>query len=142
MSLGWEPDDVIAVINRFNEEYGEEALEIVEKALAASAYEWGKERSKEDYPEINPKNFIKHFKDNPDEEMEFLVELDKSATIITKKCRVAEVFTELNSMDIGFRFKCSQDYKIAEGYDKEMKLEIVKCLMKGDDCCIHKYTKG
>lgn len=141
MSLGWDPDDVIAVIDRLEKEYGESALKIIEEALAFSAQEWGKKIRKKDEPEINPKKFVEHFKNNPHEEMEFVVESDKKATIITKKCRIAEVFKELNNLEKGFRFKCAQDYYIAKGYDEGMELEIKKCLMKGDHCCIHQYTK-
>lgn len=141
MSLGWEPDDVIEVIKNLDKRYGEEALKIVEKSLEQSAFNWGKKIRKRDIPNINPRNFVEHFRDNPDEEMEFIIESDNSAKIITRKCRIAEVFKELGYMDIGYRFKCAQDYKIAEGYDKNMKLEIQSCLMKGDNCCIHKYTK-
>lgn len=141
MSLGWEPDDIVAIVNGLDERYGEEALQIVEDALGFSAYQWGQELRENDCPDLSPENFINNFKDSVDEEMEFIVDNDGTATIITKKCRVAEVFKELDSTEIGFRFKCAQDFKIAEGYDSEMKLEIPKCLMRGDSCCQHIYTK-
>lgn len=38
--------------------------------------------------------------------MDVIVKSDNSAKIITKKCRIAEVFEELGSMDIGYRFTC------------------------------------
>ncbi|AZO94917.1 hypothetical protein GM661_07490 [Iocasia frigidifontis] len=141
MSSGWEADDVISVIDSLKQNYGEEALEIVEKALYKSAYDYGKELRENDYPNINPSNYVKHFLENDSEEIEVILDSKNKAIIKTNKCMIADIFQSLGRPEIGSRFKCKQDFAIAKGYDQNMELIISKSFMQEDDCCIHEYVK-
>jgi len=54
------------------------------------------------------------------------------------KCRWAEIFTELEAMDIGKWF-CDADPIIVKAFNPKIKFERTKTLMDGDDCCDHLF---
>jgi len=49
---GWEPDDIVQIINDIKK-CNKEVLEIIDKALEKTALELGKKYSYKDYPNIN-----------------------------------------------------------------------------------------
>ena len=139
MSYGWEPDDVVSVIEHLNDKYGQEALDIIKEALFLSAAAWGKELAQKESNGTSPKTFIRNFTEGPKATSTIIEEDDNHAIIETTKCRSCEIFKELGKLEIGYQSKCLQDYGIIYGYNQNINLTIEKCMMKGDRSCIHHY---
>ncbi len=138
MCYGWEPDDIVQIIVDIKK-YNGEALETINKALEKTALELGKRYRDKDYPNINLSNFISRFYTKDSEDVKLLQNKPNEKLMETRKCKIFEIFKELKQTDIGFQYKCRQDYFIIKGYNKSYSLKIEKCLMKGDNCCIHHY---
>ena len=142
MCYGWEPDDIVLIITNLHKNKENNALEIINKSLEETALELGKTYKDKDYPNINLKSFISHIININNENIEIIKNELNEIIIETKYCKIYEIFKSLNCLDIGFQYKCRQDYFILNGYDKTSVLTIEKCLMKGDKCCIHHYIKN
>ena len=142
MATCWEPDDVINIITALNEKFGEQALEIIDKALNKSAFQFGKELAAKDLNNTSPKAFVKHFTDDPNSHVRIIEEDENYVTIETNKCRLYEIFKDLKNEKIGYRFKCKQDFALLKGYDSKIDLKNEKNMMLGDQTCIHRYTKS
>lgn len=141
MDLGWEPDDVAAVVDELRATFGEEALSAVDRALARTASAFGRSLRQRDHGETSPDRFVQHFVGEPAGPSAVLEASDQHAVLRTTRCPIAEVFRGMGRPEVGYRFKCQQDFHIASGYDPSMELQIRKCLMTGDDACIHEYRK-
>jgi molybdopterin converting factor small subunit len=141
MCYGWEPDDIVQIITDLRENNEKNSLEIIGKALEKTALELGSKYRSEDYPNTNLFNFISRFYSNNDQNISLIKNESNEAIMETKKCKIFEIFKTLRQTDIGFQYKCRQDYFMIKGYDNSFILNIKKCLMKGDECCIHHYLK-
>jgi hypothetical protein len=140
MCYGWEPDDIVQIIIDIKK-HDKKNLEIIDKALEKTALELGKKYKRNDHPKINLSNFISHFYNEKDENITLLQNKPNEIIMETRRCKIYEIFKELKQTDIGFQYKCRQDYFIVKGYNNTFTLRIEKCLMKGDACCIHHYIK-
>jgi hypothetical protein len=141
MNHGWEPDDVIAVVDHLERRFGSAALESLDEALAGSAAAWGREIAASEQGPTSPLAFTSHFTSGPHASCRLIDSGDDHATMETAACRIFDIFKELGRPEVGYRFKCAQDYSIIKGYDETIGLEIRKCMMKGDDVCIHRYRR-
>ena len=141
MNNGWEPDEVISVVDNIKQIFGEPGLKAIEDALNQSAFNWGKELAQMDNNDISPIGFVSHFTQNPKEPIRIIEQGPDFAVIETTKCRPCEIFRELNRSDVGYRFKCMQDYSIIRGYDVSITLQVEQVMMNGGTICIHRYTK-
>jgi hypothetical protein len=139
MCYGWEPDDIVQIITDLKEKNERNSLEIIVKSLEKTALELGKRYRDKDYPNINLSNFISRFYSNDDENVSLIKNEPNEIIMETKKCKIFEIFNMLKQTDIGFQYKCRQDYFMIKGYDNSYILKIEKCLMKGDECCIHHF---
>ena len=139
MSYGWEPDDVVSVIEHLKNKYGREALDIIKEALFLSAAAWGKELAQKESNGTSPKTFIHNFKEGPKATSTIIEEDDSHAIIETTKCRSYEIYKELGKLEIGYQYKCLQDHGTINGYNPKINLTIEKCMMKGDRSCIQHY---
>ena len=140
MCYGWEPDDVVQIINDLKKENEENSLKIIGESLEKTAFELGRRYRKKDHPVINLSNYTSRFCNK--EDVTLLKNEQNEVIMETKKCKIFEIFNMLKETEIGFYYKCRQDYYMIKGYDDSCTLEIEKCLMKGDECCIHHYTKN
>ena len=141
MSAGWEPDDVVAVIDTLAKRFGESALQAVDFALSQSAAAWGRELAAADNHQTTPQRFVAHFTSGPQPESCLIESGEDSATIETARCSPYNIFKQLGRLDVGYRFKCSQDPSIIAGYDAGITLEVQSCMMTGDKTCIHRYSR-
>jgi hypothetical protein len=141
MNHGWEPDDVVAVVDRLERRFGSSALETLDEALVDSAAAWGREIAASEQGPTSPLAFTSHFTSGPHAACRLIDSGADHATIETASCRVFEIFKELGRQEVGYRFKCMQDYSIINGYDPTIGLEIRKCMMTGDAVCVHRYFR-
>jgi hypothetical protein len=139
MCYGWEPDDIVQIIVDLQKNNEGRALEIINRSLEKTAFQLGRQYRDKDYPHISLSKYVSRFCNN-------MADIMKSETneiiMKTKKCSIFEIFSMLNQTEIGFQYKCRQDYFMLKGYDDSCLLMIEKCLMKGDECCIHHYIKN
>jgi hypothetical protein len=139
MCYGWEPDDIVQIITNLIKDNETNSLKIIDESLEKTAFELGKRYRDRDYPNINLSNYVTRFCNS--EDVSLLKNEPNEIIMKTGKCRIFEIFNMLGQTEIGFQYKCRQDYFMLKGYDNSYTLEIEKCLMKGDECCIHHYKK-
>ena len=137
MCYGWEPDDIVQIITDLRKDNETNSLRKIDESLEKTAFELGKRYRDKDSPNVNLKNYVTRFCDSEDTSL--LKNEPNEIIMETKKCKIFEIFNMLGQTEIGFQYKCRQDYFILKGYDNSYTLEIEKCLMKGDDCCIHHF---
>ena len=65
-----------------------------------------------------------------------LEDTDKRQAYCFTRCMWAEVFAELDALDIGF-WLCEGDASMASASDPAIGFQRTKTLMEGDDCCDH-----
>ncbi|MBN2353686.1 MAG: L-2-amino-thiazoline-4-carboxylic acid hydrolase [Spirochaetales bacterium] len=141
MCYGWEPDDIIQIISDLRESEESKSLEIIERALEKTAIQLGEKYRSEDYPHISLQNVVQRLFTEENAHGSRVIDTKDEIVMRTEKCRIFEVFKELNGTDIGYRYKCRQDYFMVKGYDRSIRLEIEKCLMRGDNCCLHHFIQ-
>jgi hypothetical protein len=139
MCYGWEPDDIVQIITDLQKNNEKDPLEIIDTALEKTAFELGKRYRNKDHPHVNLSNYILRWYSDDDENVALIKNEPNEIIMKTKKCKIFEIFNTLKQTDIGFRYKCRQDYFIIKGYGNSFALKIEKCLMKGDECCIHHF---
>jgi hypothetical protein len=69
--------------------------------------------------------------------------LDKAprkGTLKMTQCLFAKTFVEAKAADIGYAAICNADFAVTEEFNPKIILTRDKCLMKGDDCCLFKYS--
>jgi hypothetical protein len=54
-------------------------------------------------------------------------------------CIWVQAYREMDAMDIGFLWECTSDFTMAKVLSSDVKLEMPKCMMLGDDECIWGY---
>lgn len=69
---------------------------------------------------------------------EVLKESDNEFVVKSTECLWAKTFLDRNAGDIGYASICYGEIGYAKGYNS--KLEMVKNLMLGDDCCLKRYS--
>ena len=62
---------------------------------------------------------------------------DQVAYLFTR-CMWAEIFRELNAADIGI-WICEGDDPAVRSYNPNLRCELTKILMRGDECCNHRF---
>ena len=65
-----------------------------------------------------------------------LEDTDKRQAYCFTRCMWAEVFAELDALDIGF-WLCEGDAPTASAFNPAIGFQRTKTLMEGDDCCDH-----
>ena len=141
MCYGWEPDDIIQIITDLKKDNETRSLKIIDEALEKTAFELGKKYRDEDYPNVNLSNYVSRFCNN-DENVSLIKSEPNEIIMKTIECKIFKIFNMLKQTEIGFQYKCRQDYFILKGYDNSYVLTIEKCLMKGDESCVHHYIKN
>jgi hypothetical protein len=141
MSVGWEPDDMIAIVHELCQACGEPALLAVERALARTAAAFGRVLRDRDGERACPEQYARRFANDPRESCTVLEASSTRAVLRTTRCPLADAFRALGRPEVGYRFKCSQDFHVATGYDPTMRLTIPKCLMRGEGECIHEFER-
>ena len=56
-----------------------------------------------------------------------------------KRCRYAEMYTEMGLGHIGHLLSCNRDGAFCEGYDRRLKLERTQTIMSGAEHCDFRY---
>ncbi len=56
------------------------------------------------------------------------------------ECLTATVFREADAAHIGYAAVCHADFALPEGFNPKIRLVRTKTLMKGHDCCNHRYV--
>jgi len=73
---------------------------------------------------------------------EFVEDTEKAAEIKVTECLWAKTFREANAADIGYAAVCHGDFAYAPAFNPKMKMIRTKTLMRGHDCCNHRYVMG
>jgi hypothetical protein len=60
--------------------------------------------------------------------------------IRVSQCLWAKTFRAENAADIGYAAICHPDYLSSTTYNPKMQLKRTKTLMRGDDCCNHRWV--
>lgn len=56
-------------------------------------------------------------------------------------CPYATRMRELGAADLGFAYYCAYDVGFCQGLDPTIRFTRTRTLMKGDDCCDHRYER-
>jgi L-2-amino-thiazoline-4-carboxylic acid hydrolase len=56
-------------------------------------------------------------------------------------CRYAQLYKELGEPELGFLLVCSADFRMAEGFDPDIKLTRTQTIMQGASHCDFRYKR-
>ena len=71
---------------------------------------------------------------------EIVEESESVLEIRVSECLWAKTFREADASEIGYAAICNPDFAMASAYNPKIKLLRTKTLMKGNDCCDHRYV--
>jgi L-2-amino-thiazoline-4-carboxylic acid hydrolase-like protein len=63
------------------------------------------------------------------------------STSTSPGCRYAQLYKELGEPELGFLLVCSADFRMAEGFDPDIKLTRTQTIMQGASHCDFRYKR-
>ena len=130
------------LIKSFIEEFGRDR---VEKILSETIVELAREQGVELAAEFG--TTVESFAESlqfwqQDGAMEIEIK-EKSETRFdfdVKRCRYAELYSDLGIQDLGAILSCNRDFALIEGFNPSAKLERKDTIMAGNPCCTFRYS--
>jgi hypothetical protein len=138
-----EPKKLIALLDKYEREFGPEAEQRVLEIIAENTRKlWTEiaEERKGEGDDIGVQGILETlWKSFERVGGEFTVErTEDSAQIHCTRCPMADTYRKIGKPEYGMIFHCSTDPHIVAGFNPEMEFSITKNLMI-DDCCNHYY---
>lgn len=135
---------VTAIINAFIVELGkEETLRILAGAIEKDAIKSGKELA-EYYKGNSMRALASLVKElwcyEEAMEIEILRESDSEFHFNVTKCKYAQVYRDIDEMELGQCLSCNRDFPFNEGFNPDISLERSKTIMEGEDICDFRYS--
>jgi hypothetical protein len=135
---------VSAIINEFINELGRErTLEILAGAIEKDAIKSGRELA-EHYEGNSMKelaNLIREvWCEDGAMEIEILEESGSEFHFNVTTCKYAEVYRNLDEMELGKCLSCNRDFPFNRGFNPGIILERSKTIMEGDEICDFRYS--
>ena len=135
---------VTAIMNAFIAELGkEEAFRILAGAIEKDAIKSGKELA-EYYRGNSMKELASLIKEvwcmEEAMEIEILRESESEFHFNVTKCRYAEIYRDMDEMELGKCLSCNRDFPFNKGFNPDIFLERSKTIMEGDDICDFRYS--
>jgi len=140
----WQRDNIeatVAMLRSLRNLYGERVINVASAAYQSTMRQrWkriGEESEKKDIDGLfnrlweTSKSLFSYEVTHKDE---------NSLELKVRSCFWADEFRRLNAADIGFELCCMADFYIVEGFNPTIEYKRNKTLMKGDDCCDHRYA--
>ena len=128
---------LVKAVRAIQEKYGDEGVEAIHHAIN----EWAAERGRKMAREANTPTlqaFCSALETGCAGGNEWLKleETDRRQAYRFTRCIWAEVFAELDALDIGF-WMCEGDAPMSSAFNPAIGFQRTKTLMEGDDCCDH-----
>ena len=65
---------------------------------------------------------------------------ENSRSVKTVGCLFADTWRSWGASDVGYAYNCSTDFPTTKALSPKLRLERIKTLMQGDDCCDFKFV--
>lgn len=134
--------DKITLLNALKEKFGEEVVEIVEKAECEKAFKEWSELSKT--VGDNSIQSLINLLWEPQRQRGFEFTSEIKANGIQMRCTKCPIYEMAKEIGIGavdwmYHHTCCTDPSIVAGFNPKIKLKRTMTLMQGDVCCDHFY---
>jgi len=133
----------IRFIKNLQTELGEEELIRLLKIDSAEYGRWVGKYQAENSPDTTFKTFVSNFRPpNYDKSLtlEITEDTPKVFQLRVTECVWAKVFRDAGlGGQVGHAAVCNMDYYWPPAFNPDFKMERDKTLMRGDDCCNHRY---
>jgi hypothetical protein len=128
---------LVKSVRAIQTKYGAEGVEAIHQALTELASEKGRKMAQEANADTLPA-FCSALEARCTGSHEWfkLEDSDKRQAYRFTRCIWAEIFAELDALDIGF-WLCEGDEPISSAFNPAIGFQRTKTLMEGDDCCDH-----
>lgn len=135
----WHMERTLALIDTLTKKYGPAVMEVVVKKEAATRYEEGRRLAAE-LGTNKLEDILPFFTGGKPENV--LEKNDKEATVKSTGCLAGRIACDLNRRETVYALHCGNDKDFVDGFNSSLGCEVVKTLMDGHDCCIHRiYVK-
>ena len=128
---------LVKTVRTIQKKYGDEGVEVIHDAFKEVAVERGEKMARE-AGASTLKAFCSALESGcaGSHEWRKLEETDKRQAYRFTRCMWAEIFAELDALDIGF-WLCEGDAPMASAFNPAIGFQRTKTLMEGHDCCDH-----
>ncbi len=128
---------LVKTVRAIQKKYGDEGVEAIHDAFKEVAVERGGKMARE-AGASTLKAFCSALEAGctGSHEWRKLEDTDKRQAYRFTRCMWAEIFAELDALDIGF-WLCEGDAPMASAFNPAIGFQRTKTLMEGDDCCDH-----
>jgi len=128
---------LVAAVRAIQAKYGDEGVEAIHHAFKEVAVERGEKMAREvGAPTLQAYCSALEAGCAGSQEWLKLEDTDTRQVYRFTRCMWAEVFAELDALDIGF-WLCEGDVPMASAFNPAIGFQRTKTLMEGDDCCDH-----
>lgn len=134
----WHLERTISMLNTLENKFGSEVMDIVLEYEISKEKERGSKLAK-DLCKNSLEDIIPLFTGGNNDRV---VEKNENEVLIkTTGCLSGKIVCELDKCHMLYKLHCGLDKYFVEGFNNELGMEIIKTIMEGDDCCLHRIYK-
>lgn len=134
----WHLERTITMLNTLEDKFGPKVMDIVLEYEISNQMENGMNSAK-DLGKNSLEDIIPYFTGGNNDR---IIEKNENEVLIkTTGCLSGKIVSELDKCNMLYNLHCGLDKYFVEGFNNELGCKIIKTIMKGDDCCLHKIYK-
>lgn len=135
----WHLERTLSIIDTLKDKYNSSVVDIVLKRESLTRREVGIKFAKE-LGRNSLEDIIPFFTGGNDENI--IEKNDGEVLVKSTGCLAGRIAYDLNRAEMVYALHCKNDKDFVDGFNSKLGCEVVKTLMEGHDCCIHRvYVK-
>jgi hypothetical protein len=134
----WHLERTVNMLNALENKFGPQVMDIVLEYEISKQKEKGFKLAKE-LGKNSLEDIIPYFTGGNNDSV--VEENENEVLIKTTGCLSGKIVSELGKYDMLYNLHCGLDKYFIEGFNNELGCEIIKTIMEGSDCCLHRIYK-
>jgi hypothetical protein len=134
----WHLERLVALLDLLTESYGAEVLDLIVGLERSKAKEQGR-RDAERLGANSLQDITSYFTGGDRDRI--VKESENEVLIKNIGCLSGRIVAELGRVNLLYDLHCGLDNYYVEGFNKELGCEIIKTIMEGQECCLHRVFK-
>lgn len=133
----WHTERYVGFLENLKNHFGQEIIDKVVENQMKKEEAQGKSYSESSEPSFQ--KLVDHFSGGCQDRI--IEENDEFVIVRTGECYAGRIAHNIGKSELLYPHHCGLDMAFAKGFSPNFKLEILKTIMNGDDCCLHKIWK-
>lgn len=133
----WHTERYVGFLENLKVNFGQEIIDKVIENQMRKEEDRGKSYAESQEPLFE--RIVEHFSGGCDECV--IEENDKYVIVRTGECFAGRIAHKIGKSEMLYPHHCGLDFAFVKGFNPELRLEIQKTILNGNDCCHHKIWK-